>query len=98
MTRSQCLSSSFLGAHKQNKTKGERTPTHLRFLWVHKNKTKEDNDERRFIIVFFGCIETKQKKMMTNIDLSLSSLGAQKKKTKKKSTTNVDLSLSSFGA
>jgi hypothetical protein len=44
----------------------------------HKNE-KKYNNEHRFIIIFFGCIETKQKKTMTNANLSSSSLGPQKK-------------------
>ncbi len=40
------LSSSFLGAQKQNKKKKQQqTLTHRRcFLWVHRNKRKKDDD------------------------------------------------------
>jgi len=46
---------------------------------VHKNKTKKDDDECQFVVIFFGCIETKQKKTMMSADLSSSFLGAKKK-------------------
>jgi hypothetical protein len=66
------------------------------FFWVHINKIKEEDDELALIVIFFGCIETKQdvnerrfvvvffelctkkkKKRMTNWCLSPFSLGAQ---------------------
>jgi len=63
---------------------------------VHKNKTKKDDDECQFVVIFFGCIETKQKKTMMSADLSSSFLGAKKKQ--KKTTTSVDSLSSSFDA
>ncbi len=47
-------------------------------LWVHRNKTNQNDDKHWLVIIFFGCIETKQNKIMTSIGSSLSSLGAQK--------------------
>jgi hypothetical protein len=55
------LSSSSLGAQKQNKTRRRQTSVHCRFLCVHRSKTKKDDDERQLVIFFFGCKETKQK-------------------------------------
>jgi hypothetical protein len=43
---------------------------------VHKNKGKKDDNKRQLVVVFFGCIETKEKKMMMNIGSLLSSVGA----------------------
>jgi hypothetical protein len=36
---------SSLGAQKQNKRRQQPALIHRRLLWVHKNKTKEDNNE-----------------------------------------------------
>jgi hypothetical protein len=62
---------------------------------VHKNKTKEDDNERQFIVVFFGCIKQNKTRQMTSVGLSSSSLGAQKQN---KMTTSVGSLLSSLGA
>jgi hypothetical protein len=50
---------------------------------VHKNKRKKDDNECWFIVVFFGCIETKEKKTIMNIDSSSSSFGCTEIKEKK---------------
>jgi hypothetical protein len=44
---------------------------------VQRNKTKEDDNEHQ-LVVFSRCTRTKQNKMTMNVDLSSSSLGAQK--------------------
>jgi hypothetical protein len=65
---------------RRNKTK-QNNNKHCacrRLLCVHKNKTKKDDDECQLVINFFGCKETKQKKTMTNTNLSSSFLNAQK--------------------
>jgi len=45
---------------------------------VYKNKAKKDDDEHRFVIIFSRCIETKQEKMITSVDLLSIFLGAHK--------------------
>jgi hypothetical protein len=45
------------------------------FLGAQKQK-KKDHDESRLVVVFSGCIERKEKKTMTSVSLSSSSLGA----------------------
>jgi hypothetical protein len=62
MTTSISLSSSSLGAQKQN---------------------KKDNDKRQLVIVFFGCIETKQKKTATSTNSLSSFFNAQKQNKKR---------------
>jgi hypothetical protein len=71
------LSSSFLGAQKQNKKDNNELVNH-QLLQVHKNKRIKDDDELALVIIFSGCIETKEKKTTTSIGSSSSFLGAQK--------------------
>ncbi len=74
------LSSSFFveSTQNENNDKPKTNLTYHYFLWVHKNKTKEDDDEHQLFLVVSGCIETKQEKMTTNVNSLLFSLGAQK--------------------
>jgi hypothetical protein len=65
------------------------------FFNNNKKKTMTNQGWTWLVIVYFGCILTKQKKMTTITGLSSSSLGAQKQN---KIMTNVDSSLSSLGA
>ncbi len=62
--------SSSLGAQNQNKTRQTMNVDYSSFyLGAQKqNKTKQDNDEPKhwFVIIFFVCTKTNQKKMMTS--------------------------------
>lgn len=64
----------YVGTQKQNKKNDDKL-IHCCFLWVHKNKTKKDDDKHRLVIIISRCKETKQEKM-TSVDLLLSSLVA----------------------
>ncbi len=75
-------SSSFLGAQKQNK-KDNNELVNRQLLQVHENKRIKDDDELALVIIYFGCIETKEKKTTTSIGSSSSFLGAQKWKKKR---------------
>jgi len=55
---------------------------------MHRNKTKKDNNELMLITVFYRCIDKKQKKTMTSVNSSSSSLGAQKPKQKMTTSTS----------
>jgi hypothetical protein len=63
--------------NENNDKLGTNLTRHCLF-YVHRNQTKEDDEKHWLVVVFFRCIETKQKKMPMNISSSLSSLGAQK--------------------
>jgi hypothetical protein len=64
---------------------------------VHRNKTKQNDNEHRLVVIFFGCRETKQNKTTISISSSSSFLCAQKQN-KKNMTMSANWSSFSLGA